>query len=229
LFPLIRKTLKVLIILVAMLVTAQNLDFNISSILASVSIGGLALGLAAQDTLANLFGAVAIFADKPFRVGDRIKIDSFEGNIETIGLRSTRIRNLDGHLITIPNKTVGNSSITNITRRPNIRTLMHVGITYSTPPEQIKQATSLLREIYGRHPKTHDLVVSFEKFNAYSLDILVVHWWDGLDQKEYLAGMEDLNIEVKRRFDEAGIEFAFPTQTLHVNQAPFPSPPARPT
>lgn len=231
LFPVIRKTLKIFIVVVAVLVTAQNLDFQITGMLASLSIGGLALGLAAQDTLANLFGAVAIFADKPFRIGDRVTMDNVDGNVETIGLRSTRIRNLDGHLITVPNKTIANATITNISRRPNIRTLMYIGVTYNTPPERIQQAVDLLKEIYGQHPMTADLIVAFQKFNAYSLDILVVHWWKGLVYKEYLDGMHALNLEVKRRFDEAGIEFAFPTQTLYVNQAggPPPPPPPAPT
>jgi MscS family membrane protein len=219
LFPVIRKTLKVFIVLVAILVTAQNLDFQITGMLASLSIGGLALGLAAQDTLANLFGAVSIFADKPFRIGDRITMDNVDGNVETIGLRSTRIRNLDGHLITVPNKTIANATITNISRRPSIRTLMYVSITYNTPPERIQLATDILKEVYNKHPMTADLIVAFQKFNSYSLDILVVHWWKGVVYKEYLEGMHVLNLEVKRRFDEAGIEFAFPTQTVYVNQA----------
>lgn len=228
LFPVIRKTIKVFIVLVAILVTAQNLDFQITGMLASLSIGGLALGLAAQDTLANLFGAIAIYADKPFRVGDRITMDNVDGNIETIGLRSTRIRNLDGHLITVPNKTVANATITNISRRPSIRTLMYVSITYNTPPERIQLATDILKEVYSQHPMTADLIVAFQKFNSYSLDILVVHWWKGVVFREYVEGMHGLNLEVKRRFDGAGIEFAFPTQTVYVNQAGGAPPPAMP-
>lgn len=219
LFPVIRKALKIFLVLVAILVTAQNLDFNVTGILASLSIGGLALGLAAQDTLANLFGAVAIFADKPFRVGDRIQLDSIDGNVEIIGLRSTRIRNLDGHLVTVPNKTVGNSAITNISRRPNIRTVMNLGITYSTPNERVQQATAILTEVYRAHPMTEDLVVGFDKFNDWSLNILVVHWWKGTVYKEYISGMQELNLEVKRRFEAAGIEFAFPSATHYVRQA----------
>lgn len=231
LFPVIRKTLKVFIVLVAILVTAQNLNIQITGLLASLSIGGLALGLAAQDTLGNLFGAISIFADKPFRIGDRITMDNVDGNVETIGLRSTRIRNLDGHLITVPNKTIANATITNISLRPNIRTLMYVGITYDTPPERIQLATDILKEIYGKHPMTADLIVAFQKFNSYSLDILVVHWWKGLDYREYLDGMHQLNLEVKRRFDEVGLEFAFPTQTIYLNSAgnpPVPPPPSVP-
>src|SRR6185436_18500427 len=139
-------TLKVFIVVIAVLVTSQNLGLNITGVLASLSIGGLALGLAAQDTVANLFGAVAVFADKPFQIGDTIKLEGIEGTVETIGLRSTRIRNPDGHLITVPNKTMGNATITNITRRPTIRTIMDLGLTYDTPPAKVRRATEILNE-----------------------------------------------------------------------------------
>jgi MscS family membrane protein len=132
LFPVIRKSLKVFVIVVALLVTTQNLGMNVTGLLASLSIGGLAVGLAAQDTLSNLFGAVALFADRPFRVGDRIQIDTIDGMVETIGLRSTRIRHLDGYLVTVPNRTMANANITNVSKRPNIKTVMNIGVTYDT-------------------------------------------------------------------------------------------------
>lgn len=219
LFPVIRKSLKLFVIIVAVLVTAQNLDFNITGLLASLSIGGLALGLAAQDTVANLFGAVSIFADKPFRIGDRIRIaPDVDGTVELIGLRSTRVRNLDGHLITIPNKTMGNATITNITRRPNIKTTMEIGVTYDTPADKVQAATKILEDIYRAHPMTQDVWISFHKFAESSLNILVVHWWNSTVYKDYLDGMQQLNLEIKRRFDAAGISFAFPTRTLYVKQ-----------
>ena len=140
LFPIIRKTLKIFVVVVAVLVTTQNLGMNVTGLLASLSIGGLAVGLAAQDTLSNLFGAVAIFADKPFRVGDRIQLDTVDGTVEAIGLRSTRVRNLDGHLVTIPNKTLANANIVNVSKRPNIKTVMNIGVTYDTSAERVERA-----------------------------------------------------------------------------------------
>jgi len=216
LFIVIRKSIKAFLLVIAVLVTMQNLGVNVTAAVASLSIGGLALGLAAQDTLANLFGAVAIFADKPFRVGDRIKLDAVDGMVEGIGLRSTRVRNLDGHLVTIPNKTMGNATITNVAARPNIKTEMNLGLTYDTPTEKVKRATAVLQEVYRAHPMTADVLVSFNRFDAFALNIIVVHWWNGVDQKIYLAGMQELNLEIKRRFEAEGIEFAFPTQTIHV-------------
>lgn len=218
LFPIIRKSLKVFVIIIAFLVTAQNLGLNITGLIASLSIGGLALGLAAQDTLANLFGAVAVFVDKPFRVGDRILLDNVDGMVETIGFRSTRVRNQDGHLVTIPNKTIGNATITNIAMRSNIRTLLNIGITYDASREKIQEAVNILNQIFRGHPNTQDVWISFNKFGDFSLNIAIIHWWNNTDHKAFLDGMQEINLTIKQRFDEAGIGFAFPTQTLHVKQ-----------
>lgn len=218
LFPLVNKSIKVFVVVVAVLVTSQNLGLNISSVIASLSIGGLALGLAAQDTLANLFGAVSIFADEPFRIGDRVQFDGVDGTVESIGLRSTRVRNLDGHLITVPNKTMGNATITNVTRRPNIKTVMNIGITYDTPAERVQEAVSILGRIYREHPMTFDVIISFNKFADCALNVLVVHWWNSTDYKAYLDGMQELNLKVKTEFDAAGISFAFPSQTVYLKQ-----------
>ena len=218
LFPVITRTLKVFVVIISVLVTSQNLGLNITGVLASLSIGGLALGLAAQDTVANLFGAVAVFADKPFQIGDTIKLEAIEGTVETIGLRSTRIRNPDGHLITVPNKTMGNATITNITRRPTIRTVMDIGLPYDTSPAKVRRATDILKEIYGAHPQTKDLIVAFDRFAASALNIRIIHQWGGLDYKAYMAGMQDLNLEVQERFGAEEIKFAFPAQTFYIKR-----------
>lgn len=218
LLPIIRKTLKIFVVVVAILVTSQNLGMNITGLLASLSIGGLAVGLAAQDTLGNLFGAVAIFADKPFKVGDRIQIDAIDGNVEAIGLRSTRVRNLDGFLVSIPNKTVANANIINVSKRSRIKTVMNIGVTYDTPADKIDRAAQIIRDVYGPHPKTSELLVTFNKFDASALNIMVVHWWGDTDFGAYFKGMQQMNIELKRRYDEERISFAFPTQTIYMKQ-----------
>jgi MscS family membrane protein len=216
LLPLIRKTLKVFVVIVAALVTSQNLGLNVTGLIASLSIGGLALGLAAQDTLANLFGAVAVLVDRPFKVGDRVQLDNVDGVVESIGFRSTRVRNLDGHLVTVPNKTMGSATITNVSLRPNIKTVMNIGVTYDTSTEKVERAVGILNEVCRAHPMTEDVWISFNKFNDASLNLQVVHWWKGTDYKAYLAGVQELNLTIKRRFEESGIEFAFPTQTLYL-------------
>lgn len=218
LFPLIRKTIKVFIVIVAILVTAQNMGMHVTGLLASLSIGGLAVGLAAQETLSNFFGAVALFADKPFHVGDFIKIESIEGTVEAIGLRSTRIRNLDGHLVTVPNRTMANANLTNVSKRPNIKTVLNIRVAYTTSAEMIERAMQLIRDIYLPHPKTADLIVSFNKFEDSAMNIMVVHWWASTDFKQYLLEFQKLNLELKRRFDREGINFALPAQTVYLKQ-----------
>lgn len=218
LFPIIRKSLKVFISVVAILVTLDNVGVNITAAIASLSIGGLAIGLAAQDTLANLFGAVAVFVDKPFRIGDRIQLADVDGTVESIGMRSTRVRNLDGFLITIPNKTMGNTIITNITRRPNIKTEMNFGLTYDTSVEKLKLAVQILNDIYRAHPQTHDLMINFNKFTDSTLNIQVVHWWKGTDGRACLAGLQEMNFKIKERFEAEHLDFAFPSQTVYLKQ-----------
>jgi MscS family membrane protein len=216
LLPLVRKAAKVVIIIAAAMLTADNLGIRITSLLAGLSVGGLALGLAAQDTVANLFGAVAIFLDKPFHIGDRIKVDVVDGVVETIGLRSTRIRNLDGHHVTVPNKLMGNAIITNITRRPTIKTEMNLGLPFGTTAEKVKHATVILEEIFRANPKTADLIISFNRFADSALNIIVVHSWNGTDAKRHLAEMQEINLKIKERFDAEKIEFALPAQTIHL-------------
>jgi MscS family membrane protein len=218
LFPIFSKAAKVAITVAAVLLTAENVGIDIKTLLAGLSVGGLALGLAAQDTVANMFGAVAILLDKPFHIGDRVKVESVEGFVESIGLRSTRVRNLDGHLVTLPNKLMGNAIITNITRRPTIKTEMNLGLTYDTPVARVQRATELLEEIFRANPKTADLIISFNKFGDSALNIFVVHVWNGTDVKQHFTEMQALNLKIKERFDAEKIEFAFPTQTVMLKQ-----------
>ena len=159
-----------------------------------------------------------VFVDKPFRIGDFIKLPDVEGTVETIGLRSTRVRNLDGHLITVPNKTMGNATITNVTRRTNIKSQTNIGLTYDTSIEKLQRALALLEEIYKAHPMTHDVLIAFNKFADSALNIQVVHWWKSTNAREQLLGMQELNLQVKKRFDAEGINFAFPSQTVYLKQ-----------
>ena len=218
LFPILNTSLKVAIVVIGVLVTADSLGLKITGAIASLSVGGLALGLAAQDTAANVFGAVSVFVDKPFRIGDRIQVSGVDGTVEAMGLRSTRVRSLDGHLITVPNKTMGNATITNISRRPTIKTEMNFALTYDTTAEQLRLALAILEEIYRAHPMTSDLWISFNKFADSSLNILVIHWWKEIETKAYLQGMQELNLQIKQRFDDARIQFAYPSQTHYVKQ-----------
>jgi MscS family membrane protein len=116
------------------------------------------------------------------------------------------------------NKTVGNATITNIAERPHIRTVMNFGITYDAGREDIQKAVDILNEVYRQHPHTEDVMVGFNKFADSALNIQVIHWWKNTDGKAHLAGMQELNLAIKERFDAAGIGFAYPTQTLYLRQ-----------
>jgi MscS family membrane protein len=220
---LVGKLIKAVLVTVAVLTLLSNVGVNITALLGSVSVLGLALGLAAQDTVSNLFGTVAVFVDKPFKVGDRILLAGVDGVVEEMGLRATRIRTVDGFLITVPNKSVGNNTVTNITARPTIRTVLNYGLTYDTTAAGMKRATALLRQIFSSHPLAKEVAVTFNRFDASSLNIEVVLVVDTTDWNLFTSTLEELNLLVKERFDAERLEFAYPTQTLFLRQATVPT------
>ena len=216
---LIGKLLKAVLILITSLTLLGNLGVDITAILGSVSVLGLAFGLAAQDSVANLFGAVAVFVDKPFQVGDRIKVGSdVDGVVEAMGLRATQVRNADGFLITLPNKSVGNNTVINVSARPSIRTVLNYGLTYDTPAHRIDFAASLLRSIFTAHSLTGECQVTFNRFDASALNIEVNHQCLTRDLPTYQTALHGLNLQVKERFDAEKLEFAFPTQTVFLKK-----------
>ena len=223
LVPLVRKTLRVFVVIVAVLFLAQNIfKWDVAALLAGLGIGGLAMALAAKDTLANLFGSVTIFADRPFHMGDRVIISGQDGFVEEVGFRSTRLRLLSGNLLVVPNATVAAEAIENVSQRPAIKRVLDVTVTYDTAPEKLQQGVEIIREML--EARTASFLpdkppqVFFSDFNAASLNIVVYYWFTPPDWWEYLAFNHDFNMELLRRYNEAGIEFAFPTQTLYVKQ-----------
>lgn len=216
--PLFNRIAKYIVIFIGLLTMASNLGVDVTSILALGSVGGLAVGLATQDLLNNIFGGIVVFLDRPFHLGDRITVEGKDGVVESIGLRSTRIRSLDGFLITVPNKTICNSLITNITSRPTIKTEINIGLTYDTTTEQLKKAIAIITEVYKSHPKTTDVIAYFDVFGASSLDIKVYHWHKADDWAVYVKDLESMSLEIKKRFDAEKLSFAFPTRTLYVKQ-----------
>jgi MscS family membrane protein len=188
-------------------------------LLASLGIGGLAVAFAAKDSIANFFGTLTILFDKPFQVGDRIVINNFDGSVENVGFRSTRIRLLNGHLVSIPNEKVVNSEVENISRRPNIRWLTQIGITYDTPPEKVQAAVDLLRDILADHEGMHTDFpprVHFNAFNDWSLNITVVLWYHPPDWWKFQTWLQQTCLEILRQFDALGVDFAFPSRTLYL-------------
>jgi MscS family membrane protein len=159
-------------------------------------------------------------------VWDRIKVGSdVDGVVETMGLRATQVRNADGFLITLPNKSVGNNTVINVTARPFIRTVLNYGLTYDTPAHRVDHAAELLRSIFTAHPLTGECHVIFNRFDASALNIEVSHQCMTRDWPTYLAALHGLNLQVKERFDAEKLEFAFPTQTVFLKQDPVASAP----
>jgi len=214
----VKKSVKWFIWIISIVLVLQNLDINVTSLVAGLGIGGLAIALAAQETLKNFLGSIAIFSDRPFHVGDRIQVEGMDGAVEAVGFRSTKIRTLDGTLVTIPNSKIADSVINNIARRPTIKNLYNIGITYDTPPEKIELALKIIRDVIGNHPSTDNYWVYFKGFGDFSLNILVIHWCKYLAYQEFLIATEEINLEIKKRFNAEGIEFAFPSQTVYLEK-----------
>ena len=220
LIPIVGKSIRGAVVILVVLQSAQALsDQPITSILAGIGIGGLALGLAAQDTIRNFFGSLMIFADKPFNVGELIDLDGKLGSILEVGVRTTKIRTLDGHVLTVPNGNLANMTIHNIGKRPYIRRVFDVTITYDTPPEKVNRALEILKEILDNHEgMNQDLPpkVYFDNMNADSLNLKCFYWFHPPDFWQYMDFTQYVNTEIFRRFNEEGIDFAFPTQTVHL-------------
>ena len=220
LVDLIRKAVRLTIVVISVLFIGQSiLGINITTLLAGAGVCGLALAFAAKDTIANFFGSVMIIVDKPFSVGDRVKFENNDGVVEIVGFRSTRIRSLDGHLLTIPNSKVADAAIENISKRPNIKCAYSLGLTYNTPPEKIERAVQILHEILDSHEscsKDMPPLICFDSFKDWSLNISVIVWHRTTDWKLSRKWLQEQNLMILKRFSEEGLEFAFPTTTSYL-------------
>lgn len=218
--PIVRKTLRITVVVLTLAQAAQVLsDKPMTSVLTGLGVGGLAVALAAQEALKNFFGSLSILGDKPFELGDRIVVDGFDGPVESVGFRSTRLRTLDGHLVTIPNGELANKTIQNIGKRPYIKRVANITITYDTPPDKVARAIEIIRDLLREHEGLNPEFpprVYFDAFNDASLNIQVSYWYAPPDYWAYCAFNERFNLALLRRFNDEGIEFAFPTQTLYL-------------
>lgn len=212
----ISKSSKIAIVSVSVIFIAQNLGFNMSGIIAGLGIGGLAVALAAQDTLANIFGSFIVLLDKPFVVGQRIKVMDNDGVILKIGLRSTRMETLDGTIVALPNKELVNATIENVTRRDAIKFTEQIGVEYSTDVHKLDRAIEIIREILSTTEHLDsEFHVNFMNFGDFSLNIRFFYW---VQPPDYWLAQDvrgEINFRIKQQFDEEQISFAFPTQTIH--------------
>ncbi len=217
LIPLLSKALKVTVVLVGAVTALQVLGINVTGLVAGLGIGGLAVALGLQDTLANFFGSVFIFIDRPFAVGDWIKVGDVEGTVTEVGFRSTRIETFPKTVVTIPNKTVANAVIDNKSRMPKRRVMQTIGVTYETTAQQMTEVVEAIRKTLENDDGVHQeyIVVRFTEFADSSLNILVYYFTKATAYADHLATKERVNLAIMRAIDELGLSIAFPTQTVY--------------
>ncbi len=218
--PLVGKSIRITVmVLVVMNIVQEVSGKSITTILAGLGVGGLAIALAGQDTIKNFFGSIVILGDRPFEIGDRIVVDGHDGPVESVGFRSTRIRTLEGHQVTIPNSEMVNRTVQNIGRRPYIRRVANITITYDTPPGKVARALEILKDILQDHEGMHPDFpprVFFSDFNDWSLNLLMIYWYHPPEYWDFMAFTERVNMQILERFNAEGIEFAFPSQSIYL-------------
>lgn len=216
--PIIRQSLDIIIGVIGVIVILNYLKVNVTALIAGISIGGLALALAAQETVKNLIGSVMIFVDRPFQIGDYIVTKTASGTVEEVGFRSTRIRSAENSVLTIPNGTLANMVIDNFGLRIYRRYKTDLTLTYDTNPEKITAYVEGIKTIILEHPKTRKegYQVHFNNLSASSLDILLIVYFQVTDWTEELESRQELLLEILKLAKELGIEFAYPTTSVHL-------------
>jgi MscS family membrane protein len=216
--PLVKKVVVILFVIIATLTIIQSFGYDVKTFLAGLGIGGLAFALAAQDTIANLFGSFVVAMDQPFHVGDTVQIGSHTGKVEGIGMRSTKLRTPARTLIAIPNRTVANDAIVNFTRMPQRRVDQTIGLTYDTTPEQMASILGELRQLLNKDPEVHkdSATVYFTNYGDSSLDIQVVYFTANPDWAKHLETRERINLAIMKLIADRKLSFAFPTRTIQL-------------
>ena len=222
LVPLTNSALKIATLVIGMLFILGNLGINITSLVAGLGLGGLAVALAAQDTFRNLLGGVTIFADRPFQVGDWVVVGNIEGTVEYVGFRSARVRTFYNSVVTVPNARMVDTYVDNMGLRQWRRYKATLGVAYHTTPDQMQAFTEGIRALIRANPSMRKdyYIVEFLDFGATSLEILVYCFITAPDWNAELRTRHVVNLDILRLAEELGVEFAFPTQTLHVASLP---------
>ena len=221
LIPFLTSIIKILIIIFGVFVISSNIfNINITALAAGLGVGGIAIAMAAKESLENLFGSFVIFLDRPFIVGDIVTVGAVTGVIESVGFRSTRIRTFDKSLVTVPNKKMVDAEVDNLGMRTSRRAKFYVGLTYETTKSQIKKITKDIKAIIDLHENTDKNFgrVKFVKFGSSSLDILVIFYVKGTDWDKYLNTTEEINFKIMDIVKKHKSDFAFPSTTVYLNK-----------
>lgn len=201
---------------IILLLILDNLGMDVTALVASLGIGGVAVALAVQNILGDLFASLSITIDKPFVIGDFIIVGDLMGTVEHVGLKTTRLRSLSGEQLVFANNDLLSSRIRNFKRMQERRVVFNIGVTYSTPPEQVRQVAEMIREAIERQKLTRFDRAHFKGFGASSLDFEAVYYMTDPDFNRHMDTQQAINLELLERLNAQGIEFALPTQTLHV-------------
>lgn len=214
LINLIQQVVKIVLWSLGIIAGLNNAGFNVGALIAGLGIGGLALALAAQDTVKNMFGGVILFLDKPFKLGDRIIIEGFDGHVCEIGIRSTRLKTLEGRIVTIPNGHFSEKPIENFTQGPHFRVVNVLGLVYNTSFEKMQMAIEILKQISHERKDVmaEEPIIFFEQFADFSLNLKFIYFIK--PGQENFKIRSEINFEILKRFNQAGLEFAFPTRTV---------------
>ncbi len=214
LIPILRRMSKIVLILIAAIIVLDKFGYNVASLVAGLGIGGLAVALAAQETLSNVFGGVTILTDKPFSLGDRIKVSGNDGFVKEIGMRSTKIRTLDGSELVVPNATIAKEIIENVTREKARRVKLTLGLVYETDLKKLKKAMEIVKKIVVDQEGVQDNCdVFFDQFADFSLNVVVVYWVTDIPKIFELKSA--INLKIKETFEKEGLEFAYPTRVIY--------------
>lgn len=220
LVPFVDRVMRVAIVIIACLMVLQESGVQIAGILAGLGIGGLAVALAAKDTLANVFGTITIVADYPFDIGDWIKTKDVEGTVEDIGFRSTKVRTFGNSLVMVPNAKLAGSAIENFSRMFKRRITFRIGVTYETTPDQMREALARVRDVLRNHDDIRQdfWLVYFTDFADSAMEIMVYCFSKTTVWAEFLAVRESLNLQLMQTLEEIGVEFAFPSRALYMRE-----------
>jgi len=216
--PIIRKVIKIFLWAIGITFALKHSGYDVTTLIAGLGIGGLAMAMAAKDSIANIFGGITIFIDKPFKMNDMIKISGFSGTITDIGIRSTKLKTFDNRIVTIPNSKFTDGMVENISSEPSRKVTLKLGLIYDTTAQQINDAMSTLRLIVKDFNGLEDnTVISFNEFGDSALGILFIYY---IKKDMDIMGLQtEVNMKIKTEFENLNIEMAFPTQTIYTKKS----------
>lgn len=212
--PIIQKGVRSIIWILGIIVALNNAGYDVGALIAGLGIGGLALAMAAKDSVSNIFGGIMIFTDKPFKVGERIKINGFDGTITEVGIRTSRMRTLEGRLVMIPNSQFIGNMVENVSAEPTRKIVLNLGLTYDTSVEEIEKAISVLKKIGNSNENIeNNFIISFDSFGDFSLGIKFIYYIK--KESDIFETQTEINLAILKEFNANQLSMAYPTQTIY--------------